>query len=212
MVEHELTEGSVAPEAPVAAPATASAERPRRRFRWLKIVLALLVLVVLLVAFAPLWSAPIARSLVVSSVNDQIDGTLAIESLSWSYGGHVRVEGLDLLDAQGQPALHIATVDGQVDVLPALHGDIRANLTVDGLQADLRRQPDGRINIEAIGPPKESKPSQPSSGELPQVAATVRINDATVRVHGDGGDTELKNVAIAFDLKALDQPATFDVG
>jgi len=212
MVEHELTEGSVAPEAPVAAPATASAERPRRRFRWLKIVLALLVLVVLLVAFAPLWSAPIARSLVVSSVNDQIDGTLAIERLSWSYGGHVRVEGLDLLDAQGQPALHIATVDGQVDVLPALHGDIRANLTVDGLQADLRRQPDGRINIEAIGPPKESKPSQPSSGELPQVAATVRIHDATVRVHGDGGDTELKNVAIAFDLKALDQPATFDVG
>lgn len=209
MVEHELTEGSVVgPEAPLAAPAA----RPRRRFRWLKIVLVLLVLLVLLVAFAPLWSAPIVRGLVVSSVNDQIDGTLAIEKLSWSYGGHVRVEGLDLRDAQGQPALRIAAVDGQVDVLPALKGDIRANLTVDGLQADLSRQPDGRINLEAIGPPKESKPAKTSSGPLPQVAAIVRVNDATVRVHGEGGDTELKNVAVALDLKSLEQPATFDVG
>src|SRR5678816_2366754 len=173
MVEHELqgpdVERDVAPERAAVGPA----DRPRRRGRWLKIVLVVVVLLVLLLALAPVWSAPIARNLVVDKVNEQIDGTLAIESLSWSYGGHVRVEGLDLRDAQGQPVMQIAAVDAHVDLLPALKGDIRAALTVDGLQADLRRQPDGRTNIEGIGGPKGEPKPKTSSGPLPQVAATV---------------------------------------
>jgi hypothetical protein len=213
MVEHELEDSDVERDVAPERAAVTPADRPRRRGRWLKIVLVVVVLLVLLLALAPVWSAPIARNLVVDQVNEQIDGTLAIESLSWSYGGHVRVEGLDLRDAQGQPVMQIAAVDGHVDVLPALKGDIRAALTVDGLQADLRRQPDGRTNIESIGggPKGEPKPKT-SSGPLPQVAATVRVNDATVRVHGEDGDTELHEVTVALDLKALDQPATFDVG
>lgn len=196
-------------------PATTTPESaPPKRRRWLKITAAIVVLLILVLATAPSWTASIVRGAVVSAANEQLDGTLAIESLSWSWGGSLRLEGLRLLDAAGQPALSVATVEASVDVLPALSGDIRATVNVDGVQADVRRRPDGRINLQAIGDkPGKTPKSSPQSDELPQVALKLAVTEANVHVHGEDGrgDTQLKHVRVGFDLAALDQPASFDV-
>jgi len=232
-------------------------ESGRRRRRWPLVVGGLLVLLVVLVLIAPVIAASVARGRIVSGVAESLNATASVGDLSLSLGGHVQMRDFALADTAGQPVLALSDLDVQADVLGALSGKYRADVTLRGLVLHVRQLPDGRLNLAALprdasgrggdgdgagnsgagstrggagaggagggsgsgntgrgaGGASEDTGGVASDGPLPDVAAHVLVENATVIVHApDGRETQLKNLTLRLDLTDLAQPATFALG
>src|SRR6185295_3727595 len=83
----------------------------KRRRRWPWVILAIVLLLVLLVALAPtLLSTAPARSIVVSKINNNLNGTLSVSdwSLGWTSG--VVLNGVKVDDASGRRIVEVASI------------------------------------------------------------------------------------------------------
>src|SRR4051812_2125563 len=97
--------------------------------RWLRrLAVALLCLVgalLFLVAGAHVYLASEAggerlRKLLVSQVNQSIDGRLALQSVEYR-GARLRLRGLELQDPEGRPVVQLRRLEVQVSLLELLH-------------------------------------------------------------------------------------------
>jgi hypothetical protein len=172
--------GAGAPE-PGAAPAppTPGGKKKRRRIpTWLKAVGVVVLLLILLVLFAPsIASTGPVRSFVLGKVNDNLNGRIEVAdwSLGWTSG--LKLNGVRVLDAAGEPMVQVASMTTQLTLLDAIRGRYALGETViDGLDFRLRREADGQLNVAKLaraGAPAHPSPApapQPAPGEAPKPA------------------------------------------
>jgi hypothetical protein len=89
-----------------------SAPKPKRRKRrLLKILIALFVLLIIGVAFLPALIGGPFKGIVVSQINNQLNGKLTIDTMSLSWFGGQQVSGVKLTDDAGEPMLDVDKID-----------------------------------------------------------------------------------------------------
>ena len=176
-------------------------EKVRRRWprRVLVAVLLTFFALVGLVSLLPtLVGTGAGRRFVVGQINGRIPGSVQIDGLSVGWRGGQRLSGVRLQDPDGAVVLtldELALPD--VGLLGVARGSLNfGEVTLAGLKADLRREADGRTNLEhAVAPagaardPGESGETKPESssdesgggGGLPEgLRALVELRDVEV--------------------------------
>lgn len=106
-------------------------ETPKRRWSLGKKVLVALVAFVLVIAAIPLWAPGIVLSRALSGVNEKLNGVVTAKSLSFTWGGHVTLTGVEVKDSSGNTKARIATVTADVDVPSAIKGAVRAKVDIE---------------------------------------------------------------------------------
>jgi hypothetical protein len=202
------------------------------------VVSGVLVLLVALVLLAPTLLAPIVTSRVLGLAAERVDGTVTLEDLSLSLGGHVQLTGLTVTDRQGRPVASLPDVEIQADVFALLGGRVDADVTVRAAQLHLRRDAGGDLNVQALlreppgvarqaslAPPVASAAARgapeaggaPGAGtplavaDLPDISARVQLSGGTVVLHDEAAATELREIEFAITLDDLERPAPFTV-
>src|SRR5690349_12625661 len=100
----------------------------------------------------PLLAAPIAGPPIISSIaraklqailNDRIDGTATVGSVSFSWFSGVTIRDIDIKDRAGAPAASVKSVSADVGVMGVLSGRINATARIDSPRIEIRRGADG---------------------------------------------------------------------
>src|SRR3954468_2976067 len=171
-------------QAPDAPPAP-----KRRRRRWPYVILVLLLLLALLVVFAPtIASSGPVRSLVMSKVNENLNGHVEVASWSAGWTSGIKVEGVRVFDAQNAQILQLKSLTTELTLLDAARGQLHlGKVVVDGLNALVKSDAEGSVNFaklmkESPKQPKEehakAEPKQPKSEEptkLPDVSGELHL-------------------------------------
>jgi len=200
------------------SPADPAPERGRRRRRIPRLLLVLVVALVLL-GVAPLVAAPLLRDAVVDELATRTDARAHIGSLALSWGD-VRVSGLELEDREGRRLVAVEDVDVSFDLLALLGGRTVADVRVRGVDVHLRREQDGRLNLERLARQLAGEASRERDRErtgdepdaVPSVRARLDASGVAVVAH-DPDDasrtTRLDELSLALTLEDLARPAPF---
>src|SRR5215203_3642398 len=96
------------------------AKPKKKKRRLLKMLGVLLVLIILLVVCAP-WIASTApvRGIVVSQINNNLNGSVAIDDYSVGWTGGIKANGIKVYDPQKNLVLSVPRVSTQLSLLSA---------------------------------------------------------------------------------------------
>ncbi len=191
---------------------------PKRKRRWLRVLIAVLVLGALLVLGVPLAVGAFGPGWLTQRLERDLAVRASLAGLSVGPTGSVTARGLALDDLAGRPLVRLDALDARVRPLAALGGRYDVDLELSGLELHLRREGDGRWNVQDLprdsGDPPESgdtdeEDERESRDSLPEVAALVRLADVRIFVH-EGDATAVLTLA-DFDLALddLERPASF---
>jgi hypothetical protein len=178
--------------------------KPRkRRRRWPFVLLGIVLLLGLLVLLAPtLAGTGPGRSLIVGQVNQRINGRLELGELSLGWASPVRVGGVKLFDKSGALILELPKLTTELSLLDAARGSLHlGKVTVEGLNALVRRDPQGNINFAQLVP---SAPTPQRGGAKPQAARPA----GTTTSAATSSQTELPDVS--GELHLVKCRATFE--
>jgi len=191
-------------------PAEAPPAKPRRRLRrvltWTGASLGVLALTVLVAG--PTVIASVARSKLQSILNARIDGTATVGSVSFSWFSGVTIRDIDIKDRAGAPVASVKSVSADVGVLSALGGRIIANARIESPRLEVRRGPDGALNLTSLVKPTAatppSTPAAPSGPtkiprDLPYLNLKLTLDGAVLFIPGEKESTQF-DVSGAFDL------------
>jgi hypothetical protein len=152
-------------------------KRKRRKVLWISLG-SLAALIVLLVALAPTIAGWVAPGIIASQAGNYISGKVSVDSTSFGWFGHQRVEGLHLMDKDGKEIAR-ASVEAEAGLAKLITGKLDVGeVTLSGVKADIVRYADGTTNLEkAIAPKQPAKPSKPapSKGE-PQIPDSLNAH------------------------------------
>ena len=164
-----------------AAAARAVAKPPpkRKRRRWPYVIVSLLVVLVLLVLLAPtLAGTGPVRSIIVGQVNQRINGRINLGDLSMGWTSPVSLSGLKVFDKGGAQVLEVGRVTTELTLLDAVRGKLHfGKVTVDGLNALVRRDAQGNVNLNQIAPsaPHPAPPPRSGPAKLPDLSGELHL-------------------------------------
>ncbi len=171
--------------APDSTPAVPPPKRKKRALI-LKIAAVLVVLVVLLIILAPtlISSGPVV-SIVLSQVNKQLTGKVAIGSLSLGWTTGVDVKGIRVLDATSTQIAGIDHVSVPLPLWKAATGNYTlGNVIVDGVTFDAQVDANGISNFQKLVKSSQSTPStaapitaESKPSKLPNVSADIKLTN-----------------------------------
>lgn len=186
------TDPAPAPGAPVnaqsddvanqpAAQAPPAAKPPpakkKRRRRWPYVVLGLLLLLGLLVVLLPtIAGTGPARIIIVGQINQRLNGRIDIADWSLGWTSPLSVTGLRVYDAQGVQVIELPKLTTGLTLLDAVRGRLHfGKVTVEGLNALIRRNRTGEINLAQLLP-SDPQP-QPDTGptKLPDMRGELHL-------------------------------------
>jgi len=190
------------PTPPLEPPALQASEaRPAGRLRlrriliWTGSSLGALVLVILL--GGPTVIASIVRSKLQSTLNERIDGTATVGSVSFSWFSGVTIRDIEIKDRAGAPAASVKSVSADVGLMAALGGRIIANARIDSPRLEIRRGADGNLNLASLmkptgATPTPAAPSGPTSipRDLPYLDLTLTLDSAVLFIPGEKESTQ----------------------
>ena len=183
------TDAGAASAVTPAGTAKPPAAKKKRRRRWPYVLLAVVLLIGLLVVFAPtLAGTGPGRSIIVSQVNQRINGRVDIGELSLGWMSPVRVGGLKVFDSAGSQILEVPRLTTELSLLDAIRGKLYfGKVTVEGLNALVRRDAQGNINFAQLAPKTapatESTKPQPAGPSQPTVTAKTTLPDISGELH-----------------------------
>ncbi len=173
-----------------------------------------------IIVIAPLLlSSSPGTALILSLVNKQLRGEAAVDDLSLSWFGSIRVKNLRLLDPDGLEVLSVDRATVNMGLWQAIRAPQRfLQLTLDSPRVAFCEQKDGTFSLlEAIGPKKsptskskEKRPdSKPSAAkkkkqgkESRPVQGRIIIQDGRVRlIRNNGHNLMVQDLAGDFDVK-----------
>jgi hypothetical protein len=168
--------GGEGPEQPVEQP------KKKKKRRWvLKTVLALVALIVLLVILAPsIISMGFVRELVVGQINSSaLNGKLQIKDWSFGWTSGVRIQGIELTDADNKHLFSASEISTPISFLKAATGTIDlGDVIVSGVDVNAVIDRDGGLNIlKAIKPSNKPPSNQPA--KLPNVKGVIHLSQIT---------------------------------
>lgn len=177
----------------------APAPRKRKR-RWLRIILVLVLLLViglgLLVAFLPtIASTAAVRNAVLSQANSLfLVGKVDVADWKFNWRSGQTISGIQVYDDKQSLVLEIAKVTTDASIIDAAKSKSFGKLKVEGLNANIRRHPDGALNVEHIAKvdPDKQKSSKPKSAssdeiEIPNITGELEIVDGRATLSGEPG-------------------------
>jgi hypothetical protein len=151
-------------DAPPTPAATEPVKKKRRVPLWLKIVGVLVLLLALLVLFIPtIASTGPVRSFAVGKINENLNGRVEIADWSLGWLSGAKIKGVHVRDASGVDILQLTSLTSELSVLDIVRGNYSlGDAVVDGLIFDIRREADGKLNIEKLAKtPEPEKPQSP---------------------------------------------------
>jgi hypothetical protein len=155
--------------------------KKKKRHRILKIVGGLVVLVVLLVILAPsIISMGFVRELVVGQINGSaLNGKLQIKDWSFGWTSGVRIQGIELTDADNKHLFSASEISTPISFLKAATGNIDlGDVVVSGVDVNAVIDRDGNLNIlKAIKP--SNKPPSNTPAKLPNVKGVIHLSQIT---------------------------------
>ena len=159
MTQNESVPGD--PNDPAANGPEQPVEKPKKKKRrlLLKIAAGLLVVIVLLVILGPtIASMGFVREMVVGQINSSaLNGKLQIKDWSFGWTSGVRIEGIELTDADNKHLFSASEISTPISLLKAATGNIDlGDVTVSGVDVNAVIDRDGNLNIL-----KAIKPSRP---------------------------------------------------
>src|SRR5687768_11644596 len=106
MAENNITPESTPPHPPQEPPKPA-----RRRRRWPYVIIGILLLLLILVLLIPtIASTAPVRSFVVSKINENLNGTLAINDWSIGWTSGVTINGVKIDDENGSRVIEVSSI------------------------------------------------------------------------------------------------------
>jgi len=184
--------------------------RPRRRRRIAIVALGVVVLGGLLL---PVAAGPLVRRAAIDRLEQELYAHARIERLSIGLGGTLELEGLALDDLDGRPLARVRRLDVDVGLVSTLLGSPDLTAAVEGLE--VHAWPDASGAWDPAGLWREDAPSRRAAGTkgaraeepLPDVAARLDLRGGRVVLHGEGGETELDELAASCALTSWREPA-----
>ncbi len=179
-----------------------AAPRQRRKWRWIALLVLGAIILLILVTPMLLSTGPGNRWLL-GMANGRIAGQIQARSLSLGWLSGIKVEGLKILDPQGQPVATIDTIDTQLTLLGALssHKNLGA-VHISTMKANLVTGTNGLSNLQhALASRSVSPASEPASAAP---AASPAKESKTLPVIT--GDIVCDGVALS--IQKPDRPAT----
>ena len=160
--------------------------RRRRRNIVLGVVGALVLVAGAAVAFAPQIASGLAPGLVKSKSGEILTGSATVQSVSLSWSGPQRIEGLTLFH-EGKPVA-VVSLNTSAGLLGLARGNLDlGDIVITEAQADIVRNKDGSTNLQkALEPRKPASgssgsASKPDAAKLPEgLKAKVRIDALSV--------------------------------
>jgi hypothetical protein len=211
-----MTTPEPSPAPPPPAPPTVPA--PPKKQRWKKVLLvtggvfAGLILVILITG--PFIIGAVAKSQIVSIVEEKLQAKASVGSVSFSWSGHIQVDDVRLVPKNFRdPLVEVKKVDVNVSLGSAIGGSYIADVEVVAPKIIVEKGADGKFNYEfPPQPAKESrKAGEKAADKNPFVQANVRIRDGEVRIRGGGRETVYRNLAVDAKVDTLDKPITYAV-
>ncbi len=162
----------------------AAGETPKKKKKrhWvLKIVGGLVVLIVLLVILAPsIISMGFVREMVVGQINSSaLNGKLQIKDWSFGWTSGVRIQGIELTDADNKHLFSASEISTPISFLKAATGNIDlGDVVVSGVDVNAVIDRNGDLNIlKAIKPSNKPPSNQPA--KLPNVKGVIHLKQIT---------------------------------
>ncbi len=192
---------------------------PKKKKRWwLRIVGGIFLLIIVLVICAPYIasSAPV-RSIVVSKVNENLNGSVAIADYSVGWTGGIKASGVQVLDANKKPIISVPQVSTKLSLLDAIRGnldlgDTRIDVRLDNVTVD----ENGNSNLASIAKQSEttksSAPHEPKEKsdviELPNIKGKLTVNILGGSVTGAGvpAPITIEPSTVLLDIPDVNQP------
>lgn len=180
-------------------------------------VIILILIIVVLLAPTLLSTGPVRR-LIVSQINNRLNGKVTIADWSLGWGGPLKISGVHVYDAAGTEILSLDDASTQLGLWRAVTGTFDlGKTTIDGLNlTDCQIDRDGKTNYQqllkaapiAATPAPPSKPHQPSS--LPQVRGSIAITHLRGRITVAGAPQALHidPSRITINITDINQPIT----
>src|SRR4051794_13815584 len=109
--------------APPAPETSTPAPAPRKRRKWPWVLLGLFVVLVLLLLLAPtIASTAPVRSIVVSKINNNLNGKLEVSDWSIGWTSGVSLNGVKLDDASGRRIAEVSSIRLPISLIGAARG------------------------------------------------------------------------------------------
>ncbi len=185
----------------------------KKRHRLLKTLGAVLVLIIVLVILAPtIISMGFVREIVVGQINSlALNGKLQIKDWSFGWTSGIRIEGVELTDADNKHLVSAAEISTPLSFLKAATGNIDlGDVTVSGVDVNAIIDRDGNFNIlQAIKPSNKPPNNQPS--KLPNIKGVIHLKQITGTFQDDpdkvtvGLDPQ-NPLAATITIKDINQP------
>lgn len=166
---------------------------PKKKKSWVKRILIgvgiIIVLLIVLVLLAPtIASTGLVRGIVVSKVNDNLNGKVQINDWHLGWTGGLVVDGVRVFDDQNKQILELRKAATQLSLLDAIKGKLDLGKTsVEGLDFTFVQYPDGTNNFAKLAKqaPTETKPKgeKPKKNEQPSKLPNV-TGDFSVDARG----------------------------
>ncbi len=165
-----------------------------------------------------------ARTLVVNQINAAIPGTLSAGQIRLlTDGALLRLEDIQLLDAEGRPCLALDSLGLEIHWRALFDKVLEVRLfRVDGLNLDLTADADGRMNlVQALvagdDAPEESPEKDTSGGGLPLnvIIRTAQINRGVLSFSDPENTVDAKTLDVTVtevDLQQMSGAVSMAVG
>ncbi|CAN5459253.1 hypothetical protein BH09PLA1_BH09PLA1_08610 [soil metagenome] len=210
------------PDASATVPAPAP--KPKKKRRLLKVIAVLVVLLVLLVICAPYiaGTAPV-RAIVVSQINNNLNGSVVIDDYSVGWTGGIKASGIKVYDQQKTLLLSVPRVSTQLSLLSAIGGNLNLGDTVVDVNLDkIVVDKDGNVNLAGLARQQvaEKKPATPKKSdakdneiELPKISGRFTVNILGGSVEGAGvpAPITINPSTIVLNVPDINRPITNDV-
>lgn len=159
----------------------------RKKRRLLKVFIVLLGAFVIVGACIPMLLGGPFKGMVVSQINNQINGTATLDSLSLTWFGGQKIQGLKIVDAANQTVLDIATLDLPDISLFALATGGRdfGDLTIHITALNVQQHADGSNNLQNLAKVSDVDTQEASGGAA---------KETVEKTSGGGGVTSVSQM------------------
>ena len=153
------------------------AAKKKRRRRWPYVVLVLLLLLGLLVVLLPtIAGTGPARIILVGQINQRLNGRVDIADWSLGWTSPLSVTGMRVYDAQGVQVIELPKLTTGLTLLDAVRGRLHlGKVTVEGLNALIRRNRTGEINLAQLVPSSPQPQADTGLTKLPDLRGELHL-------------------------------------
>lgn len=164
--------------------------------RMLRLLFILIGSIIVFVAFIPtIISSSWGQSKIIGWINQSIPGTVKLDSLSLTWQGPQQLQGLVLLDAQGQPVLTLENIQAKASLLSLIrHASTAGSIEWKALNIHLVGDSEGNTNLmRALDKScceDSFKPVKPVAIDLRNTDGSINLDDSTPMTLQMSGQTQ----------------------